>query len=211
MQTITQDVRYACRSLLGNPGFAATAVLMLALGIGANSTIFSWVNSVLLDPLPGAARTSELVQLTYLYHGDVMPSVSYPDYQDISSAATTVSGITAYDDLAVGVVIDREAERAWAQIVSANFFDVLSAPVALGRGFGAVDDKPGTPPVLVLSGRVGFELVQKAVVSGVAVVAAVGAPSSLAVSLAEQAGIALVGFTRPDRCVAYAGDHRLGV
>jgi FdhD protein len=69
----------------------------------------------------------------------------------------------------------------------------------------------GVPPVLVLSGRVGFELVQKAVVSDIALVVAVGAPTSLAVSLAEQAGIGLVGFTRPDRCVAYAGDQRLGV
>jgi FdhD protein len=63
----------------------------------------------------------------------------------------------------------------------------------------------------VLSGRVGFELVQKAVVSGIGWVVAVGAPSSLAVDLARETGVGLVGFTRPDRCVVYAGDDRLGV
>jgi FdhD protein len=67
------------------------------------------------------------------------------------------------------------------------------------------------PPVLVLSGRIGFELVQKAVVSGIGAIVAVGAPSSLAVALAERAGVLLVGFTRAERFVAYAGSDRLGV
>jgi predicted permease len=151
MQTILQDLRYAVRSLAGNPGFATVAVLMLALGIGANSTIFTWVNAVLLDPMPGSARTNELVQFTYLYKGDVLPSFSYPDYRDVAGAAKQVTGITGFDDLSVGIVIDKEAERAWAEIVTSNFFEVLSAPVALGRGFTAQEETPGSPATVVLS------------------------------------------------------------
>src|SRR5688572_4845669 len=151
MQTILQDLRYAIRSLTGNPGFAAVAVLMLALGIGANATIFSWVNAVLLNPLPGAKRANELVQLTFIYRGDVMPSFSYPDYQDLTRASTQLTGIAGYEDLAVGIVVDREAERAWAQIVTSNLFDVLGVPVALGRGFTTDDEKPGTSAAAVLS------------------------------------------------------------
>ncbi|HET9704524.1 MAG TPA: ABC transporter permease [Vicinamibacterales bacterium] len=151
MQTVIQDIRYAVRSLFGNPALSVVAVLMLALGIGANSTIFSWVNSVLLNPMPGSTRTGELVQLTYLYRGDVMPSFSYPDYQDIARGVTKLSGIIGTEDLAVGVVIDREAERAWAEVVTANFFEVLGARVALGRGFTADEEKAGTAAVVVLS------------------------------------------------------------
>ena len=144
MQMLIQDLKYAVRSLVAKPGFTGVAVLMLALGIGANATIFSWVNAVLLNPLPGSERTSELVQPTYLYRGDVLVSFSYPDYQDIARSMTRVSGITGFDDLAVGIVIDREAERAWAQIVTSNFFDVLGAPIRSGRGFTAEDEKPGS-------------------------------------------------------------------
>jgi predicted permease len=151
MQTLMQDLRYSIRSLTANPGFAAVAVLMLSLGIGANSTIFSWVNAVLLDPMPGSARTKELVQFTYLYKGDVLPSFSYPDYQDISAAARQVTGIVGTEDLSVGVVIDREAERAWSELVTANFFDVLGAKIALGRGFTPEEERAGTPGTVVLS------------------------------------------------------------
>jgi predicted permease len=144
-------LRYAFRSFAANPGFAGVAILMLALGIGANATIFSWVNAVLLNPLPGAQRTAELVNITYQYRGDVMPSFSYPDYQDLSRETKQLSGIAGFDDLAVGIVIDREAERAWAQVVTANFFEVLGAGVSLGRGFVAEEDRPGGGSTVVIS------------------------------------------------------------
>jgi FdhD protein len=97
-----------------------------------------------------------------------------------------------------------------------NAVDKVVGAVVLGTAGrapspgGRAQPRP-VPGILVLSGRVGFELVQKAAASGIGLVVAVGAPSSLAVALADEAGIGLVGFTRPDRWVVYAGDHRLGV
>jgi FdhD protein len=86
-----------------------------------------------------------------------------------------------------------------------NTVDKAVGAMLLGTNSGPM------PPVLVLSGRIGFELVQKALVSGIGLVVAVGAPTSLAVARAQGSGLGLGGFTRPDRCVVYAGDHRLGV
>jgi predicted permease len=150
MQMLAQDVKLAVRSLTSKPGFTFAATLMLALGIGANVTIFSWVNAVLLNPLPGTERPAELVQLTYLYRGSVLPSVSYPDYRRIRDASRSFQGVVARDDLSVGVVIDREAERAWGEMVSGNFFDVLGVKPVLGRTFTAADDEPGAEAVAVL-------------------------------------------------------------
>ena len=150
MQTLAQDIRYGVRMLRKQPGFTVTAILMLALGIGANATVFSWVNAVLLDPMPGAARPDQLVQLSYLYRGSPMTSFSHPDFRDMTSMRA-FSGVVARDDLAVGIVIDKEAERGWAEIVSGNYFDALGVRAWRGRPLQPGDDRPGAAAVAVLS------------------------------------------------------------
>ncbi len=151
MQTIAQDIRYGFRVLAKQPGFTATAVLMLALGIGVNATVFSWINAVLLNPLPGAARTNEIVQPSYIFRGSDLTSFSYLAYRDLIAATRSFSGVAARDDLGVGVVIDREAERAWAEIVTSNYFDVLGVPMWRGRPLQPADDVPGAPGATVIS------------------------------------------------------------
>jgi predicted permease len=150
MQTLVQDIRYGARMLRKQPAFTVTAILMLALGIGANATVFSWVNAVLLDPMPGAARPDQLVQLSYLYRGSPMTSFSHPDFRDMTSLRA-FSGVVARDDLAVGIVVDKEAERGWAEIVSGNYFDVLGVRTWRGRPLQLADDQPGAAAVAVLS------------------------------------------------------------
>ncbi|HET8603852.1 MAG TPA: formate dehydrogenase accessory sulfurtransferase FdhD [Marmoricola sp.] len=134
--------------------------------------------------------------------------------------------VTVPVDVVRGLPGSLRAEQAGFErtggLHAAGLFEVDGSRVVVREDVGrhnAVDKVVGSrvlerrpvPPVLVLSGRIGFELVQKAVVAGISVVVAVGAPSSLAVRLAGEAGLTVVGFTRPDRCVVYAGAERIGV
>jgi macrolide transport system ATP-binding/permease protein len=151
MQTLAQDLRYGIRMLRKQPGFTVTAIVMLALGIGANATVFSWINAVLLDPMPGARRAHEIVQPSFMFRGSPLTSFSYPDFRDMARQVRAFSGVVARDDLAVGIVIDREAERGWAEIVSSNYFDVLGVGAWRGRTLQPFDDHPGAPAVAVLS------------------------------------------------------------
>src|SRR5207237_705820 len=143
------DLKFAFRQLLKNPGFTTVAVLTLALGIGANTAIFTIINTVLLRSLP-VKNPDELVQVV-LTSGSPKPdySFSYPFYERLSENAHTLSGLFAAggvgqkDRLVVPNGGDAEVEFVRAQPVSGNFFSVLGVTTLLGRTITDVDDRPG--------------------------------------------------------------------
>jgi predicted permease len=148
------DLRYAVRVLLKTPGVSAAAALSLALGIGANATIFGWVKAVLLEPLGGVPRQSEIVVIPGQLKDGEYVSASFPDYRDFKEKATAFSGIAgaalASFNLA-GVERGQRAERLWGSLVTANYFDVLDLRAAHGRTFLAEEDRvPNGAPVVVI-------------------------------------------------------------
>ena len=107
METLIQDVRYGLRMLRKSPCLTAVAVLTLALGIGANSTIFSWINGTLLNPIPGVSHTSECVELTGL---------SYPDYVDLRDRNHSFSVINQTFAIAISPILLREFQCEYSVI-----------------------------------------------------------------------------------------------
>jgi putative ABC transport system permease protein len=152
MRTLWQDVRYGARMLRKQPTFTAVAVITLALGIGANSAIFSIVNSVLLRPL----QLKEPDQLVRLY--ETLPqggtgSVSFPNLKDWREQSEAFTGIAAYQLGDFNLRGPDHPERVNGATVSPDFFDVLEAPPALGRTFREGEDLPGNNRVVVLSNQ----------------------------------------------------------
>ncbi|HEV2491578.1 MAG TPA: ABC transporter permease [Terriglobia bacterium] len=130
------DARYALRMLAKSPSFTFVAVLTLALGIGANSTIFSWISSTLLNPIPGLTNTSDLVTLMRGERSDhPTPPFSYPDYRDLRDHSRSFAGLLAYHHDFVSITGAGKPERIYGVLASANYFDVLGARPILGRGF----------------------------------------------------------------------------
>ena len=149
---LCQDVRFGLRTLGRNPGFTLVALAMLALGIGANSTAFSWINSTLLNPIPGAARTRELVTVTRGGSVYTAGEFSYPDYADLRDRTRSFSGLTAFSVRAMNLTGTGKPVRVWGTVASANYFDVLGVRPLLGRGFlPAEEQKPEGAAVVVLS------------------------------------------------------------
>src|SRR5467141_3273621 len=154
MNSFLQDVRYSLRLIAKAPGFAAIAILTLALGIGANTTIFSWTNAALLNPVPGLASASEVVSLTLNKPGENPFPFTYPDIEAIRDGQQSFTGIAACGFIQMSLTGKARPERVSAMVASANYFDVLGVRPILGRGFlPAEDAKPGGAPVVVISYR----------------------------------------------------------
>ena len=154
MTSLWQDVRYSLRVIAKAPGFTAIAILTLALGIGANTTIFSWINSTLLNPIPGLSRPSEVVSLTLSKPGDTPFPFTYPDIESMRDGQQSFTGIAACSFIQMSLTGKGKPERIWGMVASANYFDVLGVRPMLGRGFLPAEDvKPGGAPVAVISYR----------------------------------------------------------
>jgi predicted permease len=152
---LISDIRHSLRMMARNPGFAIVAVATLAIGIATSTTVFSWIDAVLLRPLSGVREPDRLVAVeTVTPNGAFVPN-SYPDYRDFRDHLTLLDGIAVTRPVAFSVGKQDHAERVWGELVSGNFFAVLGAKAALGRVFLPAEygDKPGAFPVAVISDR----------------------------------------------------------
>ena len=146
-----QDLRFGLRMLLKKKSFTIIAVLSLALGTGANTAIFSLVNTVLLRPLP-IESPQQLVALNNIAEKNLFPSFSYPNYKDFRDRNDVFSGLIAYRFAPLSLSHDGINERVWGFAVTGNYFEVLGVGSALGRTLSAEDDRtPGGHPVAVMS------------------------------------------------------------
>jgi putative ABC transport system permease protein len=152
LETVLQDIRYGARSLRKNPGYAAAAVLTLALGIGANTAIFSVVHGVLLQSLPyGGGDRLVRVRADAPGAGIEDGSFSPLDVADIAAQTRSLSGVVEYHSMWFVLLGRKEPERVQTGVVSASFFDLLGVRPILGRAFLPGEDKRGAEAVLVLS------------------------------------------------------------
>ncbi|PYS88844.1 MAG: hypothetical protein DMF64_19445 [Acidobacteria bacterium] len=150
MNNLWQDIRFGMRLLWKSPGFTLVTILALALGIGANSAIFSVVNGVLLRPLP-FKTADRLVFLSEWSQQVPGMSVSYPNYQDWRDQSTVFEQLAAFRSAGYILTGAGDPERLSAREVSASFFPALGVTPALGRNFTAEEDKPGASRTVVIS------------------------------------------------------------
>jgi len=153
MATLLHDLRFGMRMLARNPGFTLAAILVLALGIGANTAMFSLVNAFLLKPL--VIQKPEELRGVYsrdTTKPDVYRAFSYPNYADLRSGNSVFSSLAAHDVALIGLTQGDATRRVFADIVSSNYFATFGVPLFRGRTFTAEEERPGAQiPVAIIS------------------------------------------------------------
>src|SRR4029453_17825048 len=154
LHTTIQDIHYGLRLLRRSPLFTLTAALSLAIGIGANTTIFSVTSALLLKPLPGLSDPSRLVDIGRTQDGRGFDNSSYPNYRDYRERQKTLTDVYAFrgEPQPMSLATGNDAVRIYGSIVSANYFTVLGVRPLLGRMLQESDDAPkSSHSVVVLS------------------------------------------------------------
>lgn len=188
---MTNDLKYAIRSLVRSPAFAVGAIATLALGIGVNSTIFSLANSALFRSMPGIGAPSELVWVSGVPRSSGRPGgLAYPEYQDFASRSREVfSSMFAFAPASFSLGSGGEPERIRGHLVSPSYFETLRVVVSAGRALERSDSEPRAVPVAIISDRLakqrfgGHIPQQPIVING---------------QLVTVAGIASAGFVGPE-------------
>ncbi|MFN7992559.1 MAG: ABC transporter permease [Bryobacteraceae bacterium] len=157
MRHFIQDVRFGLRVLWGSPGFACVAALTLGLGIACTTTVFSWIDGVLLHPYQGVERSDELAVLEMTTAGapNGGTAISWLDYRDYRDRLKFISGVALRRQCAFTLGDGQRANLAWGELVSGNYFEVMGVKPLLGRFFTREEagDSPGAYPVVVISER----------------------------------------------------------
>jgi predicted permease len=153
LDNLPQDLRYGARMLSKNPGFTMIAAVTLALGIGANTTIFSFINGLALRPIAGVKEPERLVAVytSDRSSGQLFSDSSYPDYVDFRDQADAFSRLAAYSGTTLTLTGADEAERLTGAYVTGNYFDTLGVEARAGRTLRADDSTPGAAPVAIIS------------------------------------------------------------
>jgi predicted permease len=151
LETVAQDVRYGLRQSRRNPGFATIAVLTLALGIGANTAIFSLIDAFFLRALPVKDPQQLVIVDRVTPQGGLHDDFPYPTFEQFRDRNRSFSGIFAWDGSTMSVTVGGQPEFVSGDFVSGSYFDVLGVHAFLGRTFMSDDDKPGKAPVAVIS------------------------------------------------------------
>src|SRR6266700_6793422 len=135
LEDFVQDLRYGFRQLCRSPGFSALTILCLTLGIGANATVFSWVEGILFRPYPAVTHQEQLLALTGTARGESEPTgLSWPDLLDLQRSCTLFDSFIVTKIMGTTLSIGDRAEVTTGSIVSANYFDAIGVHPILGRG-----------------------------------------------------------------------------